>query len=150
MPQPYHYPPLDEDFIFTLKMLLKAVKIDNLAHCPYAPEEQDFLSTQLAEKRTSNFLNLTPEEKAVWTEQESANLYDELKFMEKDFHKLEVNEKIQTIKTRQSLLEKLTTIQERSVNMQLMLQFQEEVMNLLSETLTETQLEDFLKLVERT
>ncbi len=144
-----NYPILDEDFIYTLRLLRSAISKDGeFLNCPYDEDFKELIRQSFVEKRVSKFSSLTKMEKSVWLEKESADLYDELANLETDFRKLEVNERIQSIKTRQSLLEKLTSIQERGVNMQQMLQFQEEVMSLLGVVLTSEQLNDFLARIQ--
>lgn len=151
MTQPY-YPPINDHFLTTLKMLVQGISSDALVNAPYAKETREFLRKVFISSKgreQSSFTSLSEVEKAAWLEQEAADLYLELAKLDQKFEHLEVNEQIQAIKTQHSLLEKLTSIQERSQNLKLIAQFQEQVMCFVEENLTADQFNEFINALEK-
>lgn len=141
-----YFPPIDGDLIHTLKILKSVLEECGLEDSPYDEETKSFFSEVFQAEKDSEYLNFAPIDKVKWTETEAANIYKAVKNLA--IGRLETSERIQALKTRKDLLEKLTNIMEKSINMQKMLEFQEQVMTFMETHLSKEQLEEFLKGLE--
>lgn len=148
MSEAIYFPTIDKDTLHTLRLLKSAVEQDpDLTSSTYPVETAALITAmfQLAPPLDMSYLELPALGKAEFTEKEAVELYQKLRNLELSATThLEGTEILQSIKTRFSLLDKLTTLQEKATNMKSMIQFEEEVMLLLETVLTKKQLAAFL------
>lgn len=154
-----YYPPLDNQLPFHLSILTSAL-LENpgaLDHpsCPYSNEMKNALKTfmaikapKLEEKMASEEDELEGMDKWQMLEHEATILFKELKSFGNTLTVDDTSERMAYFKTRTSLLEKITSIQERNFGLREMHEFRQSVLALIDDVLTPDQKTEFIQRLE--
>ena len=144
-----HYPDMSAKLLTPLRvvreMLLKDPNYLSAAECPYDADIKSLLRLLAPEKPSEDqsdhtFLGRTGTKTEV-LELETAELYVDLKNLKDDLKEQDVKERVQVMKTRASLLEKLIDLIERSKTVRSIEEFQSAVLRVMEDELTGDQRE---------
>lgn len=142
------YPPIKSDNLLPLKQLRQRLKEDptllERPECPYPPEDRDWLRVVLMPKAAAQAVEMEtiPEESlddpATWDEmaRKIRRVYAQLEGLEED---ADIGEKVQIIKTKAALLDRLTTLGEKVVGHRKVAEFQRMVLSVLDDVFTPDQ-----------
>lgn len=146
MADDYYYP--DEDHLPTLLVVLNSIREypDYLGkNCPYSPGMQAELLSVMKNHSTTE--DSAPTEAYLghytdkWTaaDRERLSLYDTLRQLLDDYSEDDTSERLQTVKTMATVLDKLTEVGERSKWMRQLADFRRCVLEIMETVLTPDQ-----------